>query len=199
MDAGEMLNKEDLNFTLQPILSEWPSHLTSFTPLRMAAVLVIIHYTNGPPRILLTKRNSTLKTHKGEIAFPGGAFTKQDKSLCETAIRETREEIGLIIEPKDILGSLQLVRTLTSNFYIIPFVSLQDKILETQILINEVQKVIDAPLFDLLYTLKIDLGHQAMSTKSLYMFTYENEIIWGATARILKQLYDCLTLKRDFD
>ncbi|MGC1932191.1 MAG: CoA pyrophosphatase [Candidatus Nitrosopolaris sp.] len=192
------MNKEDLNFSLEPILSEWPSHLTSFPPLRMSAVLVIIHYTHTSPRILLTKRNSTLKTHKGEIAFPGGAFSKHDKSLCETAIRETREEVGLIIEQKDILGSLQSVRTLTSNFYLIPFVTLQDKIPETQILINEVQKVIDAPLFDLLYTLKIDLEHQDMSTKSLHKFTYENEIIWGATARILKQLYDCLTLKRDF-
>jgi 8-oxo-dGTP pyrophosphatase MutT (NUDIX family) len=198
VDVWEMLNKEALNFTLQPILSEWPSHLTFFPLLRMAAVLVIIHYTNGSPHILLTKRNSTLKTHKGEIAFPGGAFSKQDKSLCETAIRETREEIGLIIEQKDILGSLQLVRTLTSNFHIIPFVTLQDKIFETRILINEVQRIIDAPFFDLLYTLKIDLGHQTMSTESLYRFNYENEIIWGATARILKQLYDCLTLKRDF-
>jgi hypothetical protein len=93
---------------------------------------------------------------------------------------------------------LQLVRTLTSNFHIIPFVTLQDKIFETRILINEVQRIIDAPFFDLLYTLKIDLGHQTMSTESLYRFNYENEIIWGATARILKQLYDCLTLKRDF-
>lgn len=187
------LNKYNLNFSLKPILSEWPWHLTSIPPYRMASVLVIIHYTNASPHILLTKRNPVLKTHKGEIAFPGGAFSKQDKSLCETAIRETREEIGVIIKQKDILGNLQSVRTLTSNFYIVPFVTLQDKILETQILISEVQKVIDAPLFDLLHTIKIDLEHRDMSTISLYKFTYEDEIIWGATARILKQLYDCLT------
>jgi ADP-ribose pyrophosphatase YjhB (NUDIX family) len=64
--------------------------------------------------------------HKGEIAFPGGEFSKQDKSLSDTATRETREEIGLIIKHKDILGSLQSVRTLTSNFCIIPFVTGQD-------------------------------------------------------------------------
>ena len=137
--------------------------------------------------------------HKGEIAFPGGAFSKRDKSLYDSAIRETREEIGLIIEHKDILGSLQSVRTLTSNFCIIPFVTLQDKILEPRILINEVQEVIDAPLFDLLDTLKIDLEHQALSTKSLYKFTYGNEVIWGATARIIKQLHNCLHVKRDFN
>ena len=192
-----MLNKEDLNFSLRQILSQWPSQLTSSPPLRMAAVLVIVHYTQTSPRILLTKRNSTLKTHTGEIAFPGGAFSKQDKSLCDTAARETREEIGLIIEQKDILGSLQSVRTLTSNFYIIPFVTIQEKILEPQIRINEVQEVIDAPLFDLLDTQKIDLGHQSMSTKSLYEFTYRNEVIWGATARILKELHDCLYAKRE--
>ena len=137
--------------------------------------------------------------HKGEIAFPGGAFSKQDKSLCDTAIRETREEIGLIIEQKDVLGSLQSVRTLTSNFCIIPFVTLQDKILEPQILINEVHEVIDAPLFDLLDTLEIDLEHQAMSTKSLYKFKCGNDVIWGATARIIKQLHDCFHVKRDFN
>lgn len=192
-----MLNKEDLNFSLRQILSQWPSQLTSSPPLRMAAVLVIIHYAQSSPRILLTKRNSTLKTHKGEIAFPGGAFSKQDKSLCDTATRETREEIGLIIEQKDILGSLQSVRTLTSNFVIIPFVTVQERILEPQILISEVQEVIDAPLFDLLDTQKIDLEHQAMSTKSLCEFTYGNEVIWGATARILKELHDCLYAKRE--
>lgn len=192
-----MLNKEDLNFSLRQILSQWPSQLTSSPPLRMAAVLVIIHYAQSSPRILLTKRNSTLKTHKGEIAFPGGTFSKQDKSLCDTATRETREEIGLIIEQKDILGSLQSVRTLTSNFVIIPFVTVQERILEPQILISEVQEVIDAPLFDLLDTQKIDLEHQAMSTKSLYEFTYGNEVIWGATARILKELHDCLYAKRE--
>lgn len=191
------MNKEDLNFSLRQILSQWPSQLTSSPPLRMAAVLVIIHYAQSSPRILLTKRNSTLKTHKGEIAFPGGAFSTQDKSLCDTATRETREEIGLIIEQKDILGSLQSVRTLTSNFVIIPFVTVQERILEPQILISEVQEVIDAPLFDLLDTQKIDLEHQAMSTKSLYEFTYGNEVIWGATARILKELHDCLYAKRE--
>ena len=188
-----MLTKEALNFTLQPILSKREPHLTCFCTLRIAAVLVIIHYTNGSPYILLTKRNSTLRMHKGEIAFPGGAFSEQDKSLRETAIRETSEEIGLIIKQKDILGSLKLVRTLTSNFNIMPFVTLQEKILETRILSNEVQRIVDAPLFDLLDTLEIDLVHPTMSKESLHKFTYENEIIWGATARILKQLYDCLT------
>jgi 8-oxo-dGTP pyrophosphatase MutT (NUDIX family) len=187
-----MLNKADLDFSLRQILSRWPSLLTSSPPLRMASVLVIIHYTRSSPRILLTKRNSTLKTHKGEIAFPGGAFSKQDRSLCDTVARETKEEIGLIIEQKDILGSLQSVRTLTSNFLIIPFVSIQERILEPQILINEVQEVIDARLFDLLNTQKIDLEHKAMSTKTLYEFTYGNEVIWGATASILNELHDCL-------
>jgi 8-oxo-dGTP pyrophosphatase MutT (NUDIX family) len=198
VDVGEMLTKEALNFTIKQILSKRSPQLTCFRTQRIAAVLVIIHYTNGSPHIFLIKRTSTLKMHKGEIAFPGGAFSEQDNSLCETAIRETREEIGVVINQKDILGSLQSVRTLTSNFNIIPFVTVQDNILETRILINEVQRIVNAPLFELLDTLEIDLGHPTMSKESLYRFTCENEVIWGATARILKQLYDCLTLKHDF-
>jgi 8-oxo-dGTP pyrophosphatase MutT (NUDIX family) len=173
-------------------------HMTYLPPLKMAAVLVIIHYTKLSPRILLTKRNSTLKMHKGEMAFPGGQFSKPDRSLYDTAARETREEIGVIIEQKDILGSLQSVQTLTSNFCIVPFVTLQEKIPEPQTLINEVQETIDVPLFDLLETLEIDREHQALSTNRLYKFNYRNEVIWGATARIIKQLHDCLFEKSDF-
>jgi 8-oxo-dGTP pyrophosphatase MutT (NUDIX family) len=159
---------------------------------RMAAVLVIIHYAHRIPYIIMTKRNQELRAHSSEIAFPGGMFSKQDKSLKDTAIRETREEIGLDFEERSIIGRLHSVRTLTSNYCIIPFVTVQERISEPQILIDEVEKLIDAPLIDLLLTAKIDLDHRNSSHDMLYRFTYGNEIIWGATARILKQLYDCL-------
>ena len=187
-----MLNKGDLIFALQNCLNEIPGQFHSQDSTKIAAVLLIIHFSQTSPHILLTKRNSTLKYHRGEISFPGGAFVKHDRSLCTTATRETSEEIGLNIEESDIIGSLKSVRTLTSNFLIFPFLTIQDRYPRPQVLSSEVESIIDAPLFDLLHTLKVDFKHRQMSKDTLHQFTYDNQIIWGATATILKQLWDCL-------
>jgi len=140
----------------------------------------------------LTKRSSNLRSHTGEISFPGGKYTADDGSLYETAIRETKEELGLTIKPKDIVGRLDIVKTLTSNYIIVPYITLQDKIAEPRIFVDEVEKVLDVPLFDILNTMEPDTDHYHLSLKEVYKFTYQNEVIWGATARILKQLYECL-------
>jgi 8-oxo-dGTP pyrophosphatase MutT (NUDIX family) len=161
---------------------------------RVAAVLVIIHYGKIIPHIILTKRSSNLRSHANEISFPGGKYVKEDKSLIETAIRETKEEIGIDIMRRDIIGRLERVKTLTSNFIIMPFVTLQDRISEPKIYVDEIEKVIDVPLMEVLETIAPDIDHYNLSVTEVYKFTYENEVIWGATARILKQLYDCLCI-----
>jgi 8-oxo-dGTP pyrophosphatase MutT (NUDIX family) len=114
-----------------------------------------------------------------------------DESLYDTAIRETKEELGLTIKPKDIIGRLDIVKTLTSNYIIVPYITLQDKIAEPMIFVDEVERVLDVPLFDLLNTMAPDTDHYHLSLKEVYKFTFQNEVIWGATARILKQLYEC--------
>jgi 8-oxo-dGTP pyrophosphatase MutT (NUDIX family) len=160
---------------------------------RTAAVLIIVHSENNVPRILLTRRSSKLKHHTGEISFPGGQFSRaEDQSLLDTALRETREEVGLSFKAEDILGRLQTVYTLTSNFTIVPFVTLQEKIPEPQILASEVDSIVDVPLLQTLSSFEPDIEHYHISRKGVYKFTYEGFIIWGATARILKQLYDRL-------
>ena len=187
-----MLNKDYLVFALRDSVNKCPRAIHSQASTKAAAVLVIIHFSQASPYILLTKRNSVVKYHKGEISFPGGAFIEQDRSLCATAIRETREEIGVRIEEKDILGCLNSVRTLTSNFSIFPFVTIQETNPLPQIVSGEVEDIIDAPLFDLLHTIKSDFEHRQMSKNKLYEFTCDSHVIWGATATILKQLRDIL-------
>jgi 8-oxo-dGTP pyrophosphatase MutT (NUDIX family) len=144
----------------------------------------------------LTKRSSNLRSHANEISFPGGKYANEDNSLIETAIRETKEEIGIDIMRRDIIGGLARVKTLTSNFTIMPFVTLQDRISEPKIYVDEIEKVIDVPLMEVLGTIAPDIDHYNLSVTEVYKFTYENEVIWGATARILKQLYDCLYINR---
>jgi len=156
----------------------------------LAAVLVIIHFRSGKPHIILTKRSSELKNHAGQISCPGGTFSDSDKDLMRTAIRETLEEIGVMIDEKDVIGNLCSVHTLTSNFTIVPYVVILESIDNLKPDRKEIDAVLDIPLLDLLKTMMPDLGH--VSFGELYKFEYDGNIVWGATARILKQLYDIL-------
>ena len=188
-----MLDRNEIFLRLSPSLYETPKNMFYSLSLRLAAVLVIIHYRKGIPHILLTKRSSRTTLHSNEISFPGGSFDKADKSIADTAIRETKEEIGLYFQQSDLIGHLDTVQTLTSNFIIYPFVTLQDKILLRNIPNDEVQDIIDVPLLETLKT--IDKDHCYSSFEDAYRFLYGSDIIWGATARILKKLYDCLCIK----
>jgi 8-oxo-dGTP pyrophosphatase MutT (NUDIX family) len=160
---------------------------------RKAAVLIIVHSKNTIPHVFLTRRSSKLKYHTGEISFPGGRYSKgEDVSILDTALRETREEIGLYFKSIDILGSLQTVYTLTSNFTIVPFITIQESIPEPKVFASEVECVVDVPLQETLATVEPDIEHYHISQEGVYKFTYQRFVIWGATARILKQLYDHL-------
>ena len=205
------LNRNELFLRLFQLLNATPKDISdSFSFRRLAAVLVIIYYNNDNdetnnikiPRILLTKRSSTITAHANEVSFPGGSFDKaSDASLADTAIRETKEEINLHFQKSDLIGHLPIVTTLTSNFIIYPFVTLQDRTLIPTILTDEVQDIIDAPLLETLQTIDKDNNYyhyyhrHDSSLEDIYKFTYRSEVIWGATARILKQLYDCLCIK----
>ena len=161
-----------------------------------SAVLVIIHYhDNGRakrlPRVILTKRSAHLKTHSSEISFPGGRHTKSDASLIQTALRETEEEIGIRISERDVVGSLRAVRTMTSNHFIVPFVTIQQSFAEHRLQALEVEELIDAPLLDILKSISADTEHYGLARDAV-RFTFGDYVIWGATARILKQLYEIL-------
>jgi 8-oxo-dGTP pyrophosphatase MutT (NUDIX family) len=158
-----------------------------------AAVLIIIHCKYGIPHILLTKRSAILRSHTSQISFPGGQFSPvEDRTFIDTALRETKEEIGLQFKTNDILGRLQSVDTLTSNFTLLPFITLQKDIPQPKLFTDEVESIIDIPLEETLLTISPDTENYDISQGGVYKFTYQSNIIWGATARILKQLYDCL-------
>jgi 8-oxo-dGTP pyrophosphatase MutT (NUDIX family) len=187
-----MLNRSKILSRLTPSLNAITKNISDPVPFRLAAVLVIIHYNDETPHIFLTKRSSKITAHANEVSLPGGSFDKADRSLADTAIRETKEEIGLHFRRSDLIGHLDVVRTLTSNFIIYPFVTLPDRTLFPHILNDEVQDIMDAPLIETLQTIDKDYSHSFF--EDAYKFTYRREVIWGATARILKQLYDLLCI-----
>lgn len=156
----------------------------------LASVLVIIHFQEGKPYVILTKRSSKLKSHAGQISCPGGTLSDSDKNLMHTAIRETFEEIGLKINEKDIMGNLRSVHTLTSNFTIVPYVAIAGSVDNLKPNRKEIDAVLDLPLLDLLKNMTPDQEHAGFG--ELYKFEYDGNVVWGATARILKQLHDIM-------
>lgn len=159
---------------------------------KQSGVLVIIHFNHEyNPTIIFTKRSSNLRNHAGEISFPGGRVSIQDRSIVETAIRETYEEIGLLVQKENILGSLIPTNTYTTKILIYPFIVILGKIsfpLEPN---EEVEQVIEIPLEILRDCVTVDEDHSSREYK-MFKFNVDGYLIWGATARILKNLIDLI-------
>ena len=156
---------------------------------RLASILVIIY--GNEPIVVMTEKPKHMKFHAGEISFPGGKLDSDDSTLLETALRETREEIGLSISKEQVIGQLEPVVTLNSGFLILPFLAVVDKI-PTLSANAEVEKIFHIPLESFLKTQARDPDPSHNLIQEMYTFEYENQIVWGASARILKQIQDCL-------
>ena len=90
---------------------------------KRASVLIPLIEFEGKLFVIFTKRSKNLRTHAGQISFPGGKSDSQDLNSLETALRETHEEIGLIPEKVEILGRLDQILSL-HNYLVTPFVGL---------------------------------------------------------------------------
>ncbi len=158
---------------------------------KLASVLVIIYGRES--KVLMIEKSKKLNIHAGEIAFPGGKWIEGDNDLLDTALRETREEIGLNVTRKNVIGQFENVVTLNSGFTISSFLSVLDNI--PQLKINsEVKSVLHIPLIPLLDTLSDDQDPTHKSIQEMYKFTYKDKVVWGASARILKHLVNRLSI-----
>jgi 8-oxo-dGTP pyrophosphatase MutT (NUDIX family) len=162
---------------------------------RKAAVLLGLFDQEGEPTILFIRRSSTLRAHSGEIAFPGGGVDQTDSSPIMAALREAQEEIGLDPARVEVLGVLQPVFTVVSNYLVIPVVAFLPQGLGTlQLQASEVTEIILAPLHDLTNP---DIFHteewmRVGRTRTVYFYDYGSYRIWGVTARILNALLETL-------
>ena len=188
-DDAALFDQKIVKELIYPFLRKELILPTQENQFKFSSVMLIIHFTMGDPHILLIKRTKLVKNHAGEISFPGGNFTPMDVNMLQTAIREIEEELGLKINKEQVIGSLNAERTLTSRYIIYPYVTLLEKIPKVVVTNYEVEKIIDAPLISLLKSRENDVKHQQeYSISQLPKFTYNNEVVWGATARILDQL-----------
>jgi 8-oxo-dGTP pyrophosphatase MutT (NUDIX family) len=160
-----------------------------------SAVLIPLYQDRGQYYIVFIKRTDTVKTHKGQISFPGGALDRGDKTLLDTALRECHEEIGVRAEDVEILGELDDEITTTSNYIVTPFVALIPWPYRFTREKAEVAEILSVPVAALLdkTCLKKDIETLDVGiVVDSYNYHYQGKVIWGATARILHKLLDIL-------
>jgi 8-oxo-dGTP pyrophosphatase MutT (NUDIX family) len=163
-------------------------------PIRPAAVLVPL-VDHPQPTVLLTQRAAHLNDHAGQISFPGGKIDATDASPLDAALREAEEEIGLSREFVDPVGYLDLYGT-SFGFRILPTVARIRPGFKLRINRSEVDEAFEVPLAFLMNP----ANHQLLSKefrgmeRSYYAMPYEDRYIWGATAGILRVLYERICL-----
>jgi len=157
-----------------------------------SAVLLLLFESEQSYHVLFTKRSDRVAHHKGEVSFPGGTVDPDDPDFLHTALREGHEEIGL--KPKDvtILGRLDDIVTVTTGFVIAPYVGVIPHPYDFHVNPDEIAKLIFVPL-DILKELCCGQEQTGPGGKNHGVgpcFQYQGHMIWGATARILRQFMD---------
>ncbi len=158
---------------------------------RHAAVMLLLYQKGSEWHTLFMKRSIRQNDkHSGQLSFPGGKKDLTDKSLKETALRETNEEVGISSDDIDIIGSLSPLYVYASDFVVQPYVGITHP--EVEIIKNddEVDKVITAPMkyFDQREILKhTNLEVRNMVIKDVPYFDLYGEVLWGATAMMFSE------------
>jgi 8-oxo-dGTP pyrophosphatase MutT (NUDIX family) len=156
-----------------------------------AAVLILLVKENDEWSIVYTRRTNGVRTHQGEVSFPGGGYEKQDESFCQTALRETREEIGVDPNCIKILGGLDPTKTI-SNFLVYPFVGILTCQMEFTINPDEVERVFLIPMKWLMdqsnFYEREHKADQQVFRRVIHYKDYDGEHLWGLTARITQEV-----------
>jgi 8-oxo-dGTP pyrophosphatase MutT (NUDIX family) len=173
------------------------------TPIaHRSAVLVALFEELGESHVILTRRSFEMRSHRGEIAFPGGG-SHADETPTETALREAHEEVGLDPHSVSPYAWLSPIATFASGAAIFPIVGLLERRPQLVIEPSEVDRAFSVPLSDLVADgafleerwrrplLRPGANEDGFSL--LYFFKVPDDLIWGATARVLTELLCLVT------
>jgi len=166
-----------------------PDYIPNPAHARQSAVLLLFYPVDNNPNIAFIKRPDDQSMHSGQISFPGGRYEDEDKSLVDTALRETYEEIGAPVNAIDVLGTLTPLYIPVSNYSVQPVVgycNTRPNFVPNE---HEVAGIIEVQVSDL-----IDTTNNVIEKISVRGFEIEapcykidGTIIWGATAMILSE------------
>jgi len=193
MAAGP-LDLESLRRLLDAGLSRRPRVALDRSDLVSAAVLVPVTDHDGP-HVLFTKKTAGVPHHKGQFSFPGGVVEQRDGSRVETALREAWEEIRLPAEAVEVLGLLDDTETRATNFIITPVVGIVRDHVDFAPDGREIERVLEVPLARLrdpaIFRTEIWERNGEPHHVQFYQVSAD-DVVWGATARILSQFLDLL-------
>ncbi len=163
-------------------------------PIRPAAVLIPI-VEHPEPTVLLTQRSPHLADHAGQISFPGGKIDAIDATPCDAALREAEEEVGLDRGFVETLGYLPVYGT-GFGFRILPTVARVKPGFELRINRSEVDDAFEVPLAFLMDPRNHQLHAKEFRgvERTYYAMPFAERYIWGATAGILRVLYERIYL-----
>jgi 8-oxo-dGTP pyrophosphatase MutT (NUDIX family) len=159
-----------------------------------AAVLVLFVYRDGVPALVFGKKTEDVPHHKGQFSFPGGVVRSSDGSVIEAALREAREEIGVEAAAVEVLGVFDDVPTTVTNFVISPVLALARGAPRFHPDGREIERVIEIPLAHLLQpgAFRLEEWEREGVRRPVVFVSYGEDVVWGTTGRILRELLDAL-------
>jgi len=192
---------------IRQILTQREKGCVTGEELTRSAVLIPLYEKAGEHYLVFTQRTERISSHKGQMSFPGGRW-QGGETLQETALRESWEEIGLKPEDVEVLGELDDAITLTTNYVIHPFVGIIPCPYEFEINPAEVEEIVEVPLSALRDTSCYGTADSAQMRDThkyrqlaqfyegrpsmAWFYEYDNHVIWGATARIVKSFLELI-------
>ncbi|CAM4452027.1 NUDIX hydrolase [Flavobacterium terrigena] len=158
---------------------------------RNAAVLMLVYPKDDLAHLALIVRNTYPGVHSSQISFPGGKEELEDETLEITALRETEEEVGIAMNKIEVIRQCSEIYIPPSNFLVTPYLGFSTENLEFIPNPDEVKRVLEFPIHQLLND---DIIVQTKMTTSyatnidVPAFQVEKYVVWGATAMMLSEL-----------
>jgi len=189
------LELTELRARLDVALALHPRRTLDRSDLVAAAVLLPIT-DHREPHLLFTKKTASVPHHQGQFSFPGGVVEQADASRVETALREAWEEIRLPASAVEVLGLLDDTETRATPFIITPVVGIVTDHVDFVPDGREIERVLEVPLRVLRDPAIFHTETWERNGEPHLVYFYrvsEEDVIWGATARILRQFLRLLS------
>lgn len=200
LDEFRAIRDKDFNPRLSAVLVLlYPGDAGSTMPAGQTSFVDASSSENSSPplstlKIVFIRRGEYVGIHSGQIAFPGGRYEDDDADLCETAMREAEEEIGVSRDSYEIIGQLTDLYVPPSNFLVRAFVAYASRRPSYIPDPREVQEVIELDFSHFFNSTNIKVkdfpAHNSLNNTSAPYFDVEGVTIWGATAMMLTELVD---------
>ncbi len=164
---------------------------------KIGGVMLLFYAENDKTKIVLTERKKYPGVHSGQMSFPGGKKDEQDVSITATALRETHEEVGISAEKIEIIGSLTELYIPPSNFLVYPTVGILHDSPNFVKQEAEVETIVPVALEHILHEKSKQQTTIIVNQNQLTVpaYIYQNYVIWGATAIMLREMEYVLTHK----